>query len=67
VKIHLGVEDDFRPAFRAHPALLCRDYEGLLARLRADGVEVHEATDVPGLPRCHVNDPFGNRIELIAC
>jgi catechol 2,3-dioxygenase-like lactoylglutathione lyase family enzyme len=66
VKIHLGVEDDFHPARKAHPALRCHDYEGLLARLGAAGFEAHIATDVPGVTRCHVFDPFGNRIELIA-
>jgi catechol 2,3-dioxygenase-like lactoylglutathione lyase family enzyme len=65
VKIHVGVEDDFRPARKAHPALRCRDYAGLLARLAAAGVEVRDATDVPGVARCHVDDPFGNRIELV--
>jgi catechol 2,3-dioxygenase-like lactoylglutathione lyase family enzyme len=66
VQIHLGVEEDFRPARKAHPALRCRDYEGLLARLRTAGVVVTPATDVPGVTRCHVADPFGNRIELVA-
>jgi catechol 2,3-dioxygenase-like lactoylglutathione lyase family enzyme len=66
VKIHLGVEDDFRPARKAHPALRCRDYAGLVARLRGAGVAVREAADVPGVTRCHIDDPFGNRIELIA-
>jgi catechol 2,3-dioxygenase-like lactoylglutathione lyase family enzyme len=66
VRIHLGVEDDFRPARKAHPALRCRDYDGLLARLRAAGVEARPAAEVPGVTRCHVDDPFGNRIELIA-
>jgi len=66
VKIHLGVEDDFRPARKAHPALRCRDYPGLVARLAAAGVEVRDAGDVPGVTRCHVADPFGNRIELCA-
>jgi catechol 2,3-dioxygenase-like lactoylglutathione lyase family enzyme len=66
VRIHLGVEDDFRPARKAHPALRCRDYAGLLARLAAAGVEVRPALEVPGVMRCHVDDPFGNRIELIA-
>jgi len=66
VKIHLGVEDDFRPARKAHPALRCRDYAALIARLSAAGIEVRGATDVPGVTRCHVDDPFGNRIELIA-
>jgi catechol 2,3-dioxygenase-like lactoylglutathione lyase family enzyme len=66
VKLHFGVEDDFRPARKAHPALRCRDYAGLLARLAAAGVEARAATDVPGVTRCHVFDPFGNRIELVA-
>jgi catechol 2,3-dioxygenase-like lactoylglutathione lyase family enzyme len=66
VKLHLGVEEPFQPARKAHPALRCRDYAGLLARLAAAGVEVHPAEDVPGVLRCHVQDPFGNRIELIA-
>ncbi len=66
VKIHLGVEDDFRPARKAHPALRCRDYPGLVARLAAAGVAVRDAGDVPGVTRCHLDDPFGNRIELCA-
>jgi catechol 2,3-dioxygenase-like lactoylglutathione lyase family enzyme len=65
VRVHLGVEDDFRAARKAHPALRCRDYAGLLARLGAAGVETRPASDVPGVTRCHVDDPFGNRIELI--
>ena len=66
VSLHLGVEDDFRAARKAHPALRCRDYAGLVARLHVAGVEVRPASDVPGVTRCHVDDPFGNRIELIA-
>jgi catechol 2,3-dioxygenase-like lactoylglutathione lyase family enzyme len=65
VKLHLGVEDDFRPARKAHPALRCRDYARLMARLAAAGVEARAADEVPGVTRCHVEDPFGNRIELI--
>jgi catechol 2,3-dioxygenase-like lactoylglutathione lyase family enzyme len=66
VQLHLGVEVDFRPAKKAHPALRCRDYEALTSRLRAAGVEVKLDDNVPGVRRCHVSDPFGNRIELIA-
>jgi catechol 2,3-dioxygenase-like lactoylglutathione lyase family enzyme len=66
VKIHLGVEDDFRPARKAHPALRCRDYAGLLARLASAGVAIRDAAEVPGVARCHIDDPFGNRIELVA-
>jgi catechol 2,3-dioxygenase-like lactoylglutathione lyase family enzyme len=66
VQLHLGVEKDFRPARKAHPALRCRDYVALLVRLKQYGVQVVEASEIPGVERCHVHDPFGNRIELIS-
>lgn len=66
VQIHLGVEPDFRPAKKAHPALRCLDFSGLLDRLRAAGVAVTKSDDIPGLTRAHIHDPFGNRIELVA-
>ncbi|MGH9494409.1 MAG: VOC family protein, partial [Candidatus Sulfotelmatobacter sp.] len=62
-QIHLGVEADFRPARKAHPSLRCVDYEGLKAQLRAAGVEINDDTNIPGVQRCHISDPFGNRIE----
>jgi len=65
VEIHLGVEKDFRPAKKAHPALRCRDYAACVARLAGAGVEIHEVDDIPGVRRGHIHDPFGNRIELI--
>ena len=66
VQIHLGVEEDFRPARKAHPALRCFNYHGLVARLRDAQVEVKRDDGIPGAERCHISDPFGNRIELIA-
>jgi catechol 2,3-dioxygenase-like lactoylglutathione lyase family enzyme len=65
VQLHLGVEEDFRPSRKAHPALRCQDYDALVARLKEHGVKVIEAEDIPGMQRCHVWDPFGNRIELL--
>jgi catechol 2,3-dioxygenase-like lactoylglutathione lyase family enzyme len=65
VQLHLGVENDFRPAKKAHPALRCREYTILLRRLREAGIELSEPHDIPGVRRCHVHDPFGNRLELI--
>lgn len=65
VQIHLGVEAEFRPARKAHPALRCFDYGALVARLRAAGVAVTHDANIPGVERCHIADPFGNRIELI--
>jgi catechol 2,3-dioxygenase-like lactoylglutathione lyase family enzyme len=66
VQVHLGVEAEFRPAKKAHPAFRCADYDAQVSRLQAAGVEVTDAADIPGVRRCHVHDPFGNRIELIA-
>ena len=66
VQVHLGVEEDFRPAKKAHPALRCTDYDGLVAKLRAASVNLTEPDDIPGVRRCHIHDPFGNRIELVA-
>lgn len=66
VQVHLGVEQDFRPAKKAHPALRCRDYASLLTTLRKHNLDVIEVNDIPGVRRCHIFDPFGNRIELIA-
>jgi hypothetical protein len=64
VKIHLGVEADFRPARKAHPALLVQGLDALVARLRHAGVEVVE-DELPGHYRVYVSDPFGNRLELM--
>lgn len=66
VQLHLGVEADFRAAKKAHPALRCRDYDSLIAQLRAAGIDVKDDHSIPGVRRCHISDPFGNRIELIA-
>ena len=65
VKIHLGVERDFRPARKAHPALLVRDLAGLVRRLGEAGVGVVEDESLPGYDRVYVSDPFGNRLELM--
>lgn len=64
VKIHLGVEADFRPARKAHPALVVHDLRELVARLRDAGVEVTDDTQLDYY-RVFVADPFGNRIELM--
>ena len=67
VRIHLGVDHDFTPAKKAHPALRCRAYRQLLARLRAAGVEVRpdDTRLDDASERAYIDDPFGNRIELI--
>jgi catechol 2,3-dioxygenase-like lactoylglutathione lyase family enzyme len=65
VTVHLGVEEDFRPAKKAHPALRVEGFEALCDALRAAGHAVRPDHDIPGVRRCYVDDPFGNRIELI--
>ncbi len=66
VALHLGVEADFRPAKKAHPALVVRDLPALEASLADAGVAVRPNPDQPAGAGCYVDDPFGNRIELIA-
>ena len=64
--LHLGVEADFRPARKAHPALLVEGLQAMVARIRAAGGEVDTSqTTLKGFERVHISDPFGNRIELM--
>ena len=65
VQVHLGVEEPFRPARKAHPALRVRGLAEGLAALRAAHVPVREDQDLPGHDRAFVDDPFGNRLELV--
>ena len=65
VKIHLGVESPFRPARKAHPALLVVGLAALGERLQAAGVTVRDDEPLAGFHRVYVNDPFGNRLELM--
>ena len=66
VQVHVGVEDDFAPARKAHPALRVRGLEALRARLVAAGRPITPLAPLAGAPRFHSADPFGNRIEFIA-
>lgn len=66
VQIHLGVEPDFRPARKAHPAFIVDDLHNLIKKIKNAGY----GTDISqpplgGYARAHVLDPFGNRIELM--
>jgi catechol 2,3-dioxygenase-like lactoylglutathione lyase family enzyme len=65
VKIHLGVEPEFRPARKAHPALIVDDVRGLARAVAAAGGEVVDDEPLDGYDRVYVHDPFGNRIELM--
>jgi hypothetical protein len=63
--VHLGVEADFRPARKAHPAFRVRRLEDLVERIEASGRSFRWDDELPGVRRGYVDDPFGNRIELI--
>jgi catechol 2,3-dioxygenase-like lactoylglutathione lyase family enzyme len=63
--LHLGVEANFLPAKKAHPALAVDNYDELIARLVGAGVEIRPDESIPTTRRCHVDDPVGNRLELI--
>lgn len=65
VKIHLGVERDFRPATRAHPALRVSGLTELLERCREGGYLVVDDEPLEGYRRAYLADPFGNRIEVM--
>jgi catechol 2,3-dioxygenase-like lactoylglutathione lyase family enzyme len=65
VKIHVGVEADFRSARKAHPGLLVRKLRDLVGRLRDAGLRVVEDEPLEGYDRVYVDDPFGNRLELL--
>jgi catechol 2,3-dioxygenase-like lactoylglutathione lyase family enzyme len=63
-ELHVGVEEPFAPARKAHPGLVVDGLDELAKRLAAAGVEVAWEESLPKLLRFHVADPFGNRLEL---
>lgn len=64
--VHLGIEEGFRPARKAHPALLCNDLAACATALKAASAPVEEDHTVDGVRRIYTEDPFGNRVEIIA-
>jgi catechol 2,3-dioxygenase-like lactoylglutathione lyase family enzyme len=65
-QLHVGVEQDFAPARKAHPALRVEDLDGVAERLRAAGASVQWDDALPGVRRFYTADPWGNRIELLS-
>jgi catechol 2,3-dioxygenase-like lactoylglutathione lyase family enzyme len=66
VQLHLGVEMDFKPARKAHPAFLVDDLDSLIISVQGAGYETDTSQPpLDGYKRVHVFDPFGNRIELM--
>jgi catechol 2,3-dioxygenase-like lactoylglutathione lyase family enzyme len=64
-EVHLGAEESFVPAHKAHPGLLVDDLDEMVAVLAAHDVAFAEDRNIEGLRRGHIADPFGNRIELV--
>lgn len=65
VELHLGVEDDFRPARKAHPGVLTVDLDDVAQRLTKTGHHIAWDADFAGYRRFYVSDPFGNRLEFL--
>ena len=64
-QLHIGVEQDFRPARKAHPAFAVFDLDELRERLQSAGVPVIEDGALPGTRRFYAEDPWGNRLEFV--
>lgn len=64
-QLHLGVESDFRPARKAHPAFATRSIDTVAARLDRNGQVVRWDDSLPGTRRFFIHDPFGNRLEIL--
>ena len=65
LELHVGVEADFAPARKAHPALLVDDIDTVAAKLAAAGYPVSWDGDLPGFRRFYTADGAGNRVELL--
>jgi catechol 2,3-dioxygenase-like lactoylglutathione lyase family enzyme len=65
LELHLGVEEGFRPARKAHPGIRVVGLDTLATRLAEAGVAVRRDADFPGHRRCYADDPVGNRLEFI--
>jgi catechol 2,3-dioxygenase-like lactoylglutathione lyase family enzyme len=64
-ELHVGVDQDFRPARKAHPAFTSSGIDALAERLATAGVSVDWNGEFGGMRRFYTADPFGNRLEII--
>jgi len=64
-QLHIGVEQEFRPARKAHPAFAVNDLDGLRKSLLAHGVNVTDDHSIPGTRRFYCEDPWENRLEFV--
>ncbi|WP_432362474.1 VOC family protein [Sporosarcina sp. UB5] len=64
-EVHIGIQDDFIPAKKAHPGFTVHALEQLKSRLETAGHKISEEPPIAGRARFFTNDPFGNRIEFL--
>lgn len=65
-QLHLGIEDPFTPAAKAHPGIACANLEALAGRLRSANFQVEWDANLPNTRRLYTSDPFGNRLEFLS-
>ncbi|WP_245835699.1 VOC family protein [Virgibacillus ndiopensis] len=65
VHVHIGVESDFHPAKKAHPAFHVKNIEAMKEHLQAHDITFKVDDKLPGANRFYLNDPFGNRLEFL--
>ncbi|MGE7604098.1 VOC family protein [Peribacillus sp. NPDC097675] len=64
-QIHIGIEEPFYPAKKAHPAFAIENLEALKQHLLTNGIDVKNDDRIPGVKRFFISDPFGNRMEFL--
>lgn len=64
-EIHIGVQEDFLPAKKAHPGFIVENLEGLRSSLQERNIVIKEELPIEGRNRFFAEDPFGNRIEFL--
>ena len=64
-QVHVGIEQNFSPAKKAHPAFFTSDLDELRQALLARGIKVSDDDSIPGTRRFHAEDPWGNRLEFV--
>jgi catechol 2,3-dioxygenase-like lactoylglutathione lyase family enzyme len=64
-QLHIGVEIDFQPAKKAHPAFLVKDLGAFQRHLENNAIATKEDAPIDGRKRFFISDPFGNRVEFL--
>lgn len=64
-QLHIGVDNNFTPATKAHPAIHVQNLAALKQQIMSKGIPVKDDERLPGAERFYVDDPFGNRLEFL--